>query len=88
MPALACGTIRTVRAIAIRTISPMPTPMTSVATELTLMGESSESAGRGALAAPGAAYPPIASAVTPASASAACAAARRASGTRYGEQLT
>ena len=36
MPALACGTMRTVRASAIRTISPMPIPITSVATEVTL----------------------------------------------------
>ncbi len=35
-----------------------------------------------------AAQPPMATAVTPASASAACAAASRASGTRYGEQET
>ena len=38
MPALACGTIRTVRAMAIRTISPMPTPIDEVAMEAALMG--------------------------------------------------
>jgi hypothetical protein len=38
--------------------------------------------------AEGAGQPPMATAVTPASASAACAAASRASGTRYGEQET
>ncbi len=38
--------------------------------------------------ATGRGYPPMTSDVTPESASAACAAARRAIGTRYGEQLT
>ena len=46
MPVLACGTIRTVRTRAIRTISPMPTPITMVAMEAALMVDSSRLGGR------------------------------------------
>ena len=68
----------------------MPIPMTSVATEVTLTVPTLVAAADGETLATGGsrAHPPIASAVTPSSASAAWAAASRASGTRYGEQLT
>ena len=77
MPVLACGTIRTVRA------------RRDQDNERRARGDGDVTVPNDVPVDPAARlYPPTATAVTPWSASAACAAARRASGTRNGEQLT